>query len=201
MLTNLLTSVICAIYRTYKRFVTIPDYTIIKEELEYIIDHRRKFLIDDLFWEHESRGWDTSLHEYHTDVSEHSFRNTCIPQNITKILLRTKYWYNNKNYKFITYNISEKVPKVDNISFSIPFSKAVLLDADDKPARDVTEKIRRYAGPKNDFHGSDVLIKDMLYFTNETLKNEYPKIKVTNIMGLSKTIDTLTGSISDLRLS
>lgn len=200
MLFNLLNNIICSVFIVYKKLAHAPDYHIIKEELEYVIDHRRKYLIDDAFWEMESRGWNRTMREYYSNVTGHNFKNTCIPQNINKIMLRTSYWYNNKIYKFMTYNINKKIPRVEKLAFSLPLQKAELLDADDKPIFDITEKIRRYAGPQNDFHGEDVSIKDMLYFTCDVLKNEYPKLKITNIIGNSKIVDTLTGTTCDLRV-
>lgn len=201
MFFNLLNSIICSIFVVYKKLLHAPDYHISKEELEYVIDHRRKYLIDDAFWELESRGWNRTMREYYANVTGNKFRNTCIPQNIKKIILRTSYWYNNKLYKFISYDINKKIPKVEKLTFSIPLHKAELLDNDDKPVCDITEKIRRYAGPQNDFHGEDVLIKDMLYFAVDVLKNEYPKLKITNIVGSSKVVDTLKGTTNDLLVS
>jgi hypothetical protein len=201
MFFNLLNSIICGMFVMYKKLSQPPDYHISKEELEYVIDHRRKYLIDDAFWELESRGWNRTMREYYANATGHKFRNTCIPQNIKKIILRTSYWYNNKPYKFISYNINKKLPKVEKLKFSIPLHKVELIDNEDKPVRDITEKIRRYAGPQNDFHGEDVLIRDMLYFAADVLKNEYPKLKITNIVGNTKVIDTLKGTTSDLLVS
>lgn len=201
MFVNLLTSVICAMYRTYKRLITLPDYTILTEEIEYHMDHNKKFLIEDAFWAEESRKWDFILDEHYSNVTGMDFRYTCIPQNIDKIVMRTKYLYNDKIYKYITYDINKTVPKDEKLTFSLPFSNAFLLDNDDKPVRDITEKVRRYAGPKNNFHGEDVMIKDLLYYDDETLENEYPKIKVTNIIGVSKIVNTIDGKVTDLQIS
>jgi len=200
MYIKLLNNVIYWTYGLYLKFTRSADYSIIKEEIEYILDHRRKYLLEDVFWERESRGWSKSLNEYHSEVTRLDFRNTCVPQNVKKIVVRIKYWYNNKIYKFISYDISKNIPKEKNISFSIPFVSAFLLDRDDKPVCDVSEKIRRYAGPHTNFHGEVVLIKDLLYYSDETLQNEYPFIKVTNMIGNTKKISTISGTTTDLLL-
>jgi hypothetical protein len=75
---------------------------------------------------------------------------------------------------------------------------AQLMDADDKPVKDVLGKIRRYAGPRGDFHGEKVKISDMLYYDMDTLKTMYPNIRLKNVFGKTKTVSTITGYITDL---
>ena len=124
------------------------------------------------------------------------------PEAVTKILIRISYWHGNRMYKFLTYNNEYTWPpkKANTMSFHIPLTSAQLLDCDDKPVKDVLEKIRRYAGPNSDFYGEKVMIKDMLFYNEDRLKNEVPRIKLKNCFGMMKTVDTLTGLMTDLRL-
>jgi len=86
------------------------------------------------------------------------------------------------------------------VHFNIPLQSAQLLDANGEPVKDLLAKIKRYAGPNCDFHGEKIKISDMLYYDEDTLKTLYPKIVVKNIFGLSKTVSTTDGYISDLRI-
>jgi hypothetical protein len=75
----------------------------------------------------------------------------------------------------------------------------VLVDEDDKPVRDITSKVKRYAGPRGDFEGSEVRIRDLLFYDEDTLNKSYPKIQITNALGMKKVISTLTGTTTDFR--
>ena len=198
MLFKLLSSVLYY----YKKLVTPRDYQIISEELEYTIDYRKKYDIEDDFWREESVDWDGVMHEFYVLATGKNFRHTIIPQNVDNVILRIKYWYNGKIYKVITSDINfvPSEPKSNDVRFSIPLSRAWLLDQDDKPVRDITEKVRRYAGPRNDFHGQDVKLVDFLYYTQKTLKDEYPKLLLLNTMGMKKLVLTLEDSTTDLRI-
>lgn len=186
----------------YKNLTTPPDYHIISEELEYKIDYRMKYQIEDEFWKNESKDWDGTLDEFYVMATGKDFRHTIVPQNVKKLILRVKYWYNGKIYKAISTNINFKPGEQEenSMSFVIPISKAWIVDHDDKPQVDITEKIRRYSGPRGDFHGEVVRLKDFLYYTTNMLEKNYPKIVLTNTIGMKKTILTLEDFTTDLRI-
>ena len=75
-----------------------------------------------------------------------------------------------------------------------------IVDHDDKPQIDITEKVKRYAGPRNDFHGQRVLLEDFLYYTRKTLESQFPKIILTNSLGMKKIVFTTQGYTTNLRL-
>ena len=152
MLIKLLSTVIF----WYKKLTTYPDYHIISEELEYKIDYRIKYQIEDEFWKNESKDWDGVLDEFYVLVSGKNFRNTIVPQNVKKLILRVKYWYGGKIYKAVSTNINFKPGQVveEGMKFSIPISSAWIVDHDDKPQVNITEKVKRYTGPRNDFTGN-----------------------------------------------
>jgi hypothetical protein len=205
MLRNLLSHLIIWIYGIYRKFTDRNDFKIESKQLEYYVDHTKKYnVIEDGFWKRESKDWkDNVLDSYFVDVTHEDLYHTeDIPENVTKTILRIKYWYGNKQYKFITMDIKSPWPVTFNntISFSIPMISVTLLDSNNKPVRDITNKVRRYAGPKSDFHGQDVPIKYMLYYEEETLKNEYPKIKLVNALGLTKVVSSHEDLITSLRI-
>jgi hypothetical protein len=186
----------------YKKLTTPRDYTIISEELEYRVDYRMKYHVEDPFWEQEERDWDGILDEFYLVATGQPFRYTVIPQNVKNLVLRVKYWYGGKVYKAISQDINfrpgENVTR--EMSFSIPLSSAWIVDHDDKPQVDITQKVKRYAGPRNDFHGERVPLKEFLYYTTKTLRTKYPKIVLGNSLGMKKTILTLEDFTTDLRI-
>ena len=198
MLFKLLSSVL----HFYKSLITPRDYSIISEELEYMIDYRMKYKIEDDFWDEESKDWDGILNEFHTYVTGKSFRHTIVPQNVTSLILRVKYWYNGKVYKAISTDINFKPGSREDtrMHFSIPLSSAWIVDQDDKPQVDITEKVRRYAGPRNDFHGQSVALKDFLYYTQKTLDTKYPKIMLSNALNMKKLLLTSEDFTANLQI-
>lgn len=201
MLRNLLTNVALWLIGVYKKFTTIPDYRIINVTMEYTLDNKKTYEVDNDFWELESYHWDGETQHYFTDITKRRYKKYTVPENVSKTVIRVKYWYNNQVYKYITENIDHAWPPKNNgFSFTVPYIGAWLADAGDKPIRDILLKIKRYAGPKNDFHGETVAVKDLLYYDDETLEREYPKIKVTNAIGIHKSLCTSNATTTNLRL-
>ena len=165
-------------------------------------DYRMKYQIEDDFWDEESKDWDGILNEFHTYVTGKSFRHTVVPQNVISLILRVKYWYNGKVYKAISTDINFKPGSREDtrMHFSIPLSSAWIVDQDDKPQVDITEKVRRYAGPRNDFHGQSVALKDFLYYTQKTLDTKYPKIMLSNALNMKKLLLTSEDFTANLQI-
>tara|TARA_Y100000004_G_scaffold193978_1_gene257609 strand:- start:5436 stop:6083 length:648 start_codon:yes stop_codon:yes gene_type:complete len=188
------------------------DYSIDDIYIEYFVDHSKDFSIETTehpLWVRQSYEIEPTTDSYVIDEKDLERAGLSIgdpiptlPEAVTKILIRISYWYGNRMYKFLTYNNEYTWPpkKANTMSFHIPLTSAQLLDCDDKPVKDVLEKIRRYAGPNSDFYGEKVMIKDMLFYNEDRLKNEVPRIKLKNCFGMMKTVDTLTGLMTDLRL-
>lgn len=200
MLRNLLTTVIIWIYDTYKNFVSIPNHRILHSSMEYFIDTDKDYSVEGQFWENESKNWDGLFEEHYAELKDMAYRFEDTPANVNKTIVRIKYWYNDKLYKYLTYNTGHEWPPKESkdIVFNIPLVSANLVDTDDKPVKDVLGKIKRYAGPRGDFHGEKVKISDMLYYDIDTLKTMYPAIKLKNVFGKVKTVSTITGYITDL---
>lgn len=200
MLRNLLTTVIIWIYDVYKNFVSIPNHRIMHSSMEYFLDGKETHISSGEFWKEEEKKWDGLFDEHYVESREMTYRNEDVPENVKKTIIRIKYWYNDKLYKYLTYNTKHSWPpkQEEHIVFHIPLISAQLMDADDKPVKDVLGKVKRYAGPRGDFHGEKVKISDMLYYDIDTLKTMYPNIRLKNIFGKTKTVSTVTGYITDL---
>ena len=166
MLGNLLTNVILWVYDTLKTIFSVQDYKVIDNSMEYFLDHTKTPFLGDLdeFWGKESKEWNKETDTYFKVLDSKDYKNTKIPENVSKTVVRIKYWYNNIMYKYLTYDINHVWPpeRKNGIVFSVPIVSAVLLDTDDKPVKDILNKIKRYAGPRKDFHNEEVKISDML---------------------------------------
>jgi hypothetical protein len=199
----MLTKLLSSIFFFYKYIVTPRDYTIISEELEYVIDHDLDYMIEDDFWMKESKDWeDGILDGYYTNVTGMKFRKTIVPQNVKYIILRVKYYFNGKKYTSISNDINFKPGQGEDsaMHFSIPLSSAWIVDHDDKPMRDITEKVKRYSGPRNDFHGQKVPLEHFLFYDREVLKERFPKILLSNTLGMKKTLSTLDDFTTNLQI-
>jgi len=200
---EMLTKLLSTIFFFYKYITTPRDYSVISEELEYTIDHDMSYMVEDEFWLKESKDWeDGILDEYYVDVTGKQFRHTIVPQNVKNIILRVKYYFNGKRYTAISNDINFKPGQNEDTAmhFSIPLSSAWIVDHDDKPMRDITEKVKRYSGPRNDFHGQKVPLKDFLFYEKDVLKDRFPKIILSNTLGMKKTLSTLDDFTTNLQI-
>jgi hypothetical protein len=200
---EMLTKLLSTIFFFYKYITTPRDYSVISEELEYTVDHDMSYMVEDDFWLKESKDWeDGILDEYYVDVTGKQFRHTIVPQNVKNIILRVKYYFNGKRYTAISNDISFKPGQNEDTAmhFSIPLSSAWIVDHDDKPMRDITEKVKRYSGPRNDFHGQKVPLKDFLFYEKDVLKDKFPKIILSNTLGMKKTLSTLDDFTTNLQI-
>ena len=199
----MLTKLLSTIFFFYKYITTPRDYSVVSEELEYTIDHDMSYMVEDDFWLEESKDWeDGILDEYYVDVTGKQFRHTIVPQNVKNIILRVKYYFNGKRYTAISNDINFKPGQNEDTAmhFSIPLSSAWIVDHDDKPMRDITEKVKRYSGPRNDFHGQKVPLKDFLFYEKDVLKDRFPKIVLSNTLGMKKTLSTLDDFTTNLQI-
>ncbi len=197
----MLLKLLSIVFFIFRKLTTYPDYYITSEEIEYELERDIKYQVEDKFWEDESKSWDGILDQYHVNVTGKKFRHTSIPQNVKYVILRISYSFNGHIYKAITNDINFK-PGEDTdttMSFNVPLTSAWLVDHDDKPVRDVTEKVKRYIGPRGDFHKQNVSLYHFLYYDIETLEERFPKIIVKNTLGMKKVISTINGFTTDLR--
>tara|TARA_Y100000389_G_scaffold136726_1_gene134289 strand:+ start:1069 stop:1668 length:600 start_codon:yes stop_codon:yes gene_type:complete len=197
----MLLKLLSIVFFIFRKLTTYPDYYITSEEIEYELERDIKYQVEDKFWEDESKSWDGILDQYHVNVTGKKFRHTSIPQNVKYVILRISYSFNGHIYKAITNDINFK-PGEDTdttMSFNVPLTSAWLVDHDDKPVRDITEKVKRYIGPRGDFHKQNVSLYHFLYYDIETLEERFPKIIVKNTLGMKKVISTINGFTTDLR--
>ncbi len=203
MLVNLLNHVLLKVYGLYKWVTTRPDYHIQSKLMEYqISDGDEDEDITHEMWKQESQFWFQDRKKFYANVTNEGDYQDHIPKNVKNVVLRIRYWYNGKIYKIATTNLNLKLPDdLDTeFSFSIPLSTVYLVDEDENPLEDITERVKTYAGPKNDFHGQEIFIKDFLNQDEDELIKKYPKVKLTNSLGMSKVLSSSTNKITDLKV-
>jgi len=203
MVINFLTNVILWAYERIKYVTSKPDYKIIDQSMEYFIDN--DIIPEELddFWLDESiNEWDGITETFYKNLNNVNYKNTTIPKNVKKILVRIKYWYNDKMYKYMSYDMDHEWPpaRKSGIVFNMPITSAQLLDSDGKPVKDLLNKIKRYAGPRGDYNNQQIRISDLMYYDMETLENEYPTIKIKSPLGMVKHVNTVDGYITDLSI-
>ena len=186
----------------YRNIMTPKDYSIISEELEYKIDYDLKYQLEDAFWREESKDWDGILEEYYVDVTGRNFRGTTIPQNVKYVILRVRYMFNGHEYTSISNDLNFLPGRDEDTAmhFSIPLSSAWIVDHDDKPMKNITEKVKRYSGPRNDFHGQKVPLEHFLYYDRDVLERRFPKIILASTLGLKKTLSTTEDFTTNLQI-
>jgi hypothetical protein len=202
MIINFLTNVIIWVYDSIKSVTSRPDYKIIDESMEYYIDNDITPEELDDFWENEYCEWDGITETFYKNLNNVNYKNTIIPINVKKTIVRIKYWYNDKMYKYMTYDMDHEWPPVrkSGIVFNMPITRAQLIDSNGKPVKDLLNKIKRYSGPRGDFNNQKIRISDLLYYDTETLTNEYPTIKIKSPLGMVKHVNTVEGYITDLSI-
>ena len=203
MVINFLTNVILWAYERIKSVTSKPDYKIIDQSMEYFIDN--DIIPEELddFWLDESiNEWDGITETFYKNLNNVNYKNTTIPKNVKKILARIKYWYNDKMYKYMSYDMDHEWPpaRKSGIVFNMPITSAQLLDSDGKPVKDLLNKIKRYAGPRGDYNNQQIRISDLMYYDMETLENEYPTIKIKSPLGMVKHVSSVDGYITDLSI-
>lgn len=170
----------------FKRlFLWRPDYKILKAELEYV--HVPVVTEEELdpLWVPEQKYWDE-------DESTGSFVNItkyaqngtigdiAIPDSVEQCVVSMWYLYNDKCWRFFTRDLNFKwPPEVGSTSmkFTLPIKSAHLLNDDMEETYDVTGKIKKYAGPYNNFFNQEVTPDDMFGHY------DFKFLKIVNLIG------------------
>jgi len=192
MFLKLLTPVLLWVYEKYRSMIWHKDYEIIYRSLEYTIDPDADYIISGDFWFREEKFWSHHTTEHFADITNVDLTKHSVPSNVRRCLIHVKYYYRNKVYKYISTDIDyvwpPPVPK--EMTFTLPIVRAVLMDDNVQQRLDVTKKIQRFAGPKNNFYGKTILIQDMFTFSKDTFEKEYPYIVITDILNNVKAYKT-----------
>lgn len=191
MFVKLLTPVILKAYEIYSRLFRYKNYEIIYRSLRYEIDPDEDYIISSDFWYDESQHWSHYNISHFVDITKKDISQDPIPKNVKNCVVTTKYYYNRRIYKYVTRGTSQEWPPQENeTGICMPIVCAKLMNDNCETVRDVTEKIKRYAGPKSNFYGKDILIQDMFTYDEDTLKKVYPYLVIRDAFGKVKAYKT-----------
>lgn len=172
-------------------------YTINDTEEEYCN------LGTDNFWDIQKNEWNENKDQKDFwTLIDHNKRNEIYdtkPVNVDSIIFYTKYYYNNTTYTYMSVNkpiYQNEWPPEKKLICTVPILNVFFLNKDGKRIKEITKKIKRYAGPNNNFHNKTILTSKMFCFTEEYLEQEFPSIEITNILGKSVTIPSYKGEFT-----
>jgi hypothetical protein len=141
----------------FKRFFMRANYDIRRVTLEYTTkDDTCNF--DSIFWHNESQLWDTE-HEVHTTDVTWLYRNKMIdppPPSVSECVYRISYVYGPRLYKYVTRDHNHQWPPVKVPGFNPP-----IREAWDGDGTNITERVKKFAGPNSDFHGETLVTSDI----------------------------------------
>ena len=198
--------IIHAIYQFVYWFKTLfdfRDFDVKYRSVLYTIDDTETVPLSD-FWKDETKKWDGGQKECWSMIDSDINVYLTKPINVTDIIFYTKYFFNNKTYIRMSHNKpeSEWPPTRRTMQYTLPIRYARLVPSDTGTTKikDITKKIKRYAGPNNDFHNTEIQTSKMFSFTEEYLKEVYPTIEIENVLGQKTTIPSFTGSFTNQSL-
>ena len=175
-------------------YFNFRNYEIEKVYLEYVTDGSSRTSAN-YFW--NDADVYHNQHEYTTDVTTQYNQGKLrriirrVPPDVINYWVIVKYRFNKISYKQIFYRPTGDIefpPKAApyTFSFSLPIKSARLQCSN----KDVTKLIKRFAGPKNNFHDTVIRVRDIVYTPTA---NE--KLIITNILNQFTTINVDTGTI------
>lgn len=169
----------------FKKMFEYQNNEIIEASLEYTISKKRA-ITRNFFWKNEMKYWSKYSDNYWVDVKKYYtpflFYNLIkkSPKNVSEFILRIKYYYNGKFYKYITRNMTyEWPPNKATMSFTLPIQGAYILDKEGNKVQDVSNKIKKYAGPKHNFHNQKIKVSDIFDY-------EFDKLEIVDLARTSK---------------
>ena len=171
----------CAVYNI-KRYINPRDYEVERVYMYYTLDIANSCTVVGQFWNDElDDKWQKDQTEYVADITDLFVRGKrlTLPDCVSNVRTCIKYYYNAVAYKTIIDEHTQWPGKnpASASSFSLPIKSAWLLGEDGEPVHDVTKKIKRYAGPRNDFHGRDVHLRDT------GIRRQFSTVRITNVLG------------------
>ena len=109
------------------------------------------------------------------------------PLDVSDIRIETTYWHDSKKYKHVSSDI-EWPPGTyrSNGNVTLPIKSATLVTLNDM--YDVTNKVKKYAGPRSDFHGHEIIIEDIFHKWDEKDLQFYDFLEIEDIIGQKREI-------------
>tara|TARA_R110002074_G_scaffold352697_1_gene524135 strand:+ start:90 stop:692 length:603 start_codon:yes stop_codon:yes gene_type:complete len=175
------------LYYLFVTFFELEDFHVCRVEIDYRADD--VVLLDTDIpdeWRDEAQHWEGMDNWYYMNITD-QFKKTngqylrdlldTIPDAVTDYVYTIKYMYGNKKYRYVSKSATcEWPPEFSSEMKFIPPIVGAWTALKGKQLRDITKIIRKTMGPKGDFHGQDVKIRDIV-------KYDSPQIVITTAMG------------------
>jgi hypothetical protein len=177
-------------YYALNTLFTTEDYHIYSAYLEYKADDMVMIDKPDTItdeWIEEAKSWNSVDHWYFWDITS-EFKKTNgeflnrilddVPESVHEYVFTIKYHYGGKNYRYVSREQTCDWPPepIDGMKFIMPIAEAWCVNSRGKKVRDITKTIRKARGPRGDFHGQDVMFRDII-------KYDQPRILITTLAG------------------
>ena len=171
------------IYMFFKALFTLNNYTIKRAYLSYI-SPATKSAGWNKFWRLQCGSWGENDDYQYTDVTNIISRIGKPPECVKKPFLRIEYEYDGKEYEYVTSNTEIEWPpkEEEGAVFSLPIVKAMLIDKDGSPVRDVTDDLKTMMGPRKDFHKEDVPVEELFDW------DDYTDVEIINALNVRKIV-------------
>ena len=186
----------------YKRFIIniiywlkciskTPDFQIERVWVDYVADPPTDIEdVEDVdeFWVDQSYDWTVLDGRFYWDItSEIKAKGSWYlqrlldtrPSNVTEFVYNVDYYYNDHKYRYVSKSNNFRWPplKAQGMKFRMPILEAWMCDENKNPKVNVTNKLKKLAGWKGDYHNQEgVLVKDAIMY-------DYPILCVRTLIG------------------
>lgn len=159
-------------------WLQIKNYDISSTSIEYNLTDTKPKITKHNFWKNEMKYWTPYSKNYWVNITNYykpkiyEYLIKKMPTNVDDFILKVKYYYNGKIYNFISRNQTyySWPPKPQkSMSFSLPIQSAFILDENGDTIKDITKKVKKCAGPQNNFHNQKIKARDVSTRVFDTL--------------------------------
>ena len=136
------------------QYFSYTNFTVRSKILDYTVEDPEKVDVgESKFWAVEREKWIREHSMYSVDVGSRDF--SPVPKGITECQVRTRYYYNNKTFTFVSdEGSSSSWPprRPPGMRFSLPIKNAVLLNDRGVPVKNITADVKYFTDNFGKFH-------------------------------------------------
>lgn len=167
----------------------VPDYTVNGVYMQYSADATFDLEGKSPLWIEEAKYWDSVDAWYDWDLTS-VYRKGGIgalrdimqnkPDEVNECVIFIRYTYGVREYTFATRDpefkwTPDKVWENETVKFRFPLSEVWAVDGNGRRVVNITDQVKKIAGPRGDFHHQDVLLKHIM-------SHDYPKVEVVTML-------------------
>lgn len=176
-----------------KKITNHKDFSVDRVSIDYVADPVAD--IDeienlDIEWIDQSYDWTVIDGRFYWDITkEYKARGQKYlqriidtrPANVTDFLYTIDYYYNDRKYRFVSRASRHWWPPPEpsgkSMNFRMPIIEAWMCNENKKPQVNITNKLKKLAGWKGDFHNQEgVFVRDAIMY-------DLPILSVKTLLG------------------